>query len=168
MLSRLSIQRTLALSFGAILAALFAFSLYLQVGISRVGDRLESLVDRNISLLATISHLRYSTVTYRRFALDYGLTVNPAEHRVILEKVEANNRAVDRYLRQMEALASTPALNRFIRDFSAGMQDYHRMQDNYIGLIGQGRIDEARRTILGPMLAPFDRLVGLLEHKLCG
>ena len=162
MLSRLSIQRTLALSFGAILAALFAFSLYLQVGISRVGDRLESLVDRNISLLATISHLRYSTVTYRRFALDYGLTVNPAEHRVILEKVEANNRAVDRYLRQMEALASTPALNRFIRDFSAGMQDYHRMQDNYIGLIGQGRIDEARRTILGPMLAPFDRLVGLL------
>src|SRR5690606_8230617 len=84
------------------------------------------------------------------------------EHQVILEKVETNNRAVERYLRQMEALASTPALQRFISDFRAGMQDYHRMQDNYIALIGQGRIDEARRAILGPMLAPFDRLVGLL------
>src|SRR5690606_7621665 len=162
MLSRLSIQRTLTLSFGAILAVLLLFSVYLQVGFSRTGTQLESLVERNVSLLDTISHLRYSTVTYRRFALDFGLTVNPAEHRVILEKVEANNRAVERYLGEMEALASTPALSRFIRDFSAGMQDYHRMQDNYIGLIGQGRIDEARRTILGPMLAPFDRLVGLL------
>ena len=162
MLSRLSIQRTLGLSFGAILVALFAFGLYLQLGISRVGAQLESLVERNVSLLATISHLRYSTVTYRRFALDYGLTVNPAEHRVILDKIETNNAAVERYLREMEALASTPALSRFIRDFSAGMQDYHRMQDNYIRLIGQGSIDEARRTILGPMLAPFDRLVGLL------
>ena len=162
MLSRLSIRRTLALSFGSILAALFAFSLYLQLGIGRTGTQLESLVERNVSLLDTISHLRYSTVTYRRFALDFGLTVNPAEHQVILEKVETNNRAVERYLRQMEALASTPALQRFISDFRAGMQDYHRMQDNYIALIGQGRIDEARRAILGPMLAPFDRLVGLL------
>src|SRR5690606_29280261 len=61
-----------------------------------------------------------------------------------------------------EALADTPALKRFLRDFGAGMQDYHRMQGNYIQLIGQGSIDEARRTILGPMLAPFDRLGGLL------
>ena len=162
MLSRLSIQRTLTLSFGAILAVLLLFSVYLQVGFSRTGTQLESLVERNVSLLDTISHLRYSTVTYRRFALDFGLTVNPAEHRVILEKVEANNRAVERYLHEMEALASTPALSRFIGDFRAGMQDYHRMQDNYIALIGQGRIDDARRAILGPMLAPFDRLVGLL------
>ena len=42
------------------------------------------------------------------------------------------------------------------------------MQDNYISLIGQGRIDEARRAILGPMLAPFDRLVGLLTDLQAG
>lgn len=169
MLSRLSIQRTLALSFGGILAALFCFSIYLQLGISRVGSQLENLVERNVSLLDTLSNLRYSTVTYRRFALDYGLTVSPSEHRVILDKIKVNNEAVERYLHQMQTLADTPALNRFLRDFNAGMQDYHRMQANYIALIGQGSIDEARRTILGPMLAPFDHLVDLLtdlQHEI--
>src|SRR5690606_31881997 len=144
MLSRLSIQRTLTLSFGAILAVLLLFSVYQQVGFSRTGTQLESLVERNVSLLDTISHLRYSTVTYRRFALDFDLKVNHVYHREIMEKVEAINRAVERYLNEKEALVSTTVLSRFKGNFRAGMQDYHRMQDNYIALTGQGRIEDAR------------------------
>ncbi len=164
MLAQLSIKRLLTISFGIILSALLIFSLYLHIAIGNVGAQLQSVVERNVSLLDSISNLRYSTVTYRRFALDYGLTTEASEHPPILRKIETNNAAVERHLHEMEALAAGSMIRNFIADFRRRMQAYHDMQNRYVALVDEGRIDAARREILTDMLAPFDQLVALLTQ----
>ena len=162
MLKHITLRKILGLAFGTILFAIVGFSLYVHLTVTRIQHQVERIVERNISLLQSISDLRYSTVTYRRFALDYGLTTEPAEHATILKKIRANDEAVERYLAQMEALADSDSVRGFIADFRTRMAAYRTMQDEYVKLIDAGYIEAAREQILTTMLAPFDDIVGLL------
>ena len=74
MLKNTSIPLALQLVFGATIVAIVALSIYLLLALNNIQNQFVTVVDRNVSLLSTVSNLRYYTVTYRRFALDYGLT----------------------------------------------------------------------------------------------
>ncbi len=72
----LSITRLVRANAILAVAAIIALSFYLIVTLTRVQQQFGMVVDRNVQLLTTISDMRYYTVTYRRFALDYGLTTD--------------------------------------------------------------------------------------------
>ncbi|MBL1379355.1 methyl-accepting chemotaxis protein [Zobellella iuensis] len=163
MLNRLSIKALLTGSFAAMLLAVLAFSLYVYLSVQGIKQQMEGIVERNINLLQTISNLRYSTVTYRRFALDYGLTIDPREHAEILGKITHNDEQVERHLAAMRQQADSADVRHFIDDFRDKIADYKRMQNDYIGLIDNGNIDAARVKMLTEMLAPFDAIVTLLS-----
>ena len=164
MLQRFSIKGALAFVVGAVLAAVVALSAYAMSAINGIKGEFASVVNENVNLLSTISDLRYYTVTYRRFALDYGLTTSAAEHAQIIRVIEANRAAVEASLERMLELAESPDVARFVNDYRRRIEDYRVMQENYIRLIDDGRIEEARAMILGPMLAPFNQIVDLLSE----
>lgn len=162
MFNRLSITRALQLSFGAAIAATLVLGLYLLLAINNVQQQFVMVVDRNVSLLTSVSDLRYYTVTYRRFALDYGLTDDKAEHRNILQTIRFNDERVAAAMDHMKSLADTPQINSDLQEYRRRIDDYRGMQENYIRLIDNDNIDAARREMLGPMLAPFNAIVDLL------
>ena len=164
MLKRTSIPRALQLAFGAAILAIILLSTYLLVSISSIKDQFVTVVDRNVSLLTTVSDLRYYTVTYRRFALDYGLTTDDDEHRKILETITFNDEQVAKAMSNMNRLADTPWIQADIAEYQKRIADYRAMQENYVSLIDQDKIDTARAEMLGPMLRPFNEIVDLLSE----
>ncbi len=163
MFKKLSIPKALQLAFGASIAIIIAVGIYPLFAIHDLQNKFVSVVDRNVSLLTTISDLRYYTVTYRRFALDYGLTNDADEHQKILVTIDYNNQKMSEAMKHMLSLADTPVIRQNIESFQQQIADYVAMQNKYIELIDQGRIDEARQEMLGPMLAPFNAIVKLLS-----
>ncbi len=164
MFNRLSITRALLLSFGAAIAATLLLGLYLLLAINSVQQQFVTVVDRNVSLLTTVSDLRYYTVTYRRFALDYGLTNDRVEHNKILQTIQYNDEQVAEAMAHMKSLADTAQIRNNLEEYRRRIEDYRGMQENYIRLIDNGNIDAARREMLGPMLAPFNAIVDLLSR----
>ncbi|WP_262021665.1 methyl-accepting chemotaxis protein [Vibrio quintilis] len=142
-----------------VIFAISGLSVYLIASLNHVQLQLGKVVDRNVNLLTTISDMRYYTVTYRRFALDYGLTTSVSEHREIIKTIEFNDQAVAVALQRMKQLADTGEIQQNVASFERHIQQYRAMQQDYIGLIDSGRIDDARRKMLGPMLAPFNTIV---------
>ncbi|HIC45832.1 MAG TPA: methyl-accepting chemotaxis protein [Methylophaga aminisulfidivorans] len=163
MFKKLSIPKALQLAFGASIAIIIAVGIYPLFAIHDLQNKFVSVVDRNVSLLTTISDLRYYTVTYRRFALDYGLTNDADEHQKILVTIDYNNQKMSEAMKHMLSLADTPVIRQNIESFQQQIADYVAMQNKYIELIDQGRIDAARQEMLGPMLAPFNAIVKLLS-----
>ncbi|ODQ00318.1 methyl-accepting chemotaxis protein [Salinivibrio sp. DV] len=151
--------RVVFLTLGVAVAASGA---YLFSEINTVKTQFNDVVERNVRLLSTVSDLRYYTVTYRRFALDYGLTDSRQEHRDILVKIERNDEAVSQALADMEVLTVRDATSLAVTDIADRLDAYRQMQNDYISLIDNGRIEDARRKMLGPMLAPFDQIVANL------
>ncbi|WP_028304382.1 methyl-accepting chemotaxis protein [Oceanospirillum maris] len=164
MLKNTSIPRALQLVFGATIVAIVALSIYLLLALNNIQNQFVTVVDRNVSLLSTVSNLRYYTVTYRRFALDYGLTDSDSQHRNIIETIRFNDEKVAIAMTNMQRLADTPEIKQDIVDYQKRIADYRDMQENYIRLIDNGRIDVARKEMLGPMLAPFNAIVELLSR----
>ncbi|WP_417594084.1 methyl-accepting chemotaxis protein [Oceanospirillum sp.] len=164
MFKNISIPRALQFVFGAAITAIIALSIHLLVSINGIQNQFVMVVDRNVSLLTTVSDLRYYTVTYRRFALDYGLTNDASEHKKILETIRFNDEKVAAAMNTMEQLADTGKIKADIREYQQRIDDYRKMQENYINLINSGRIIMARKEMLGPMLAPFNQIVSLLSR----
>lgn len=162
MFARLSIKTLITASFAAMLLAVLAFSFYVYLSIQGIQRQMDNIVERNISLLQTISNLRYSTVTYRRFALDYGLTTNQHEHAEIMTKINDNDKQMKRYLDAMRQQADSTEVRAFTDDFRQRITAYKRVQDDYLKLIDAGNIDAARIKMLTDMLTPFDAIVALL------
>lgn len=148
MFKKLSIPKALQLAFGASIAIIIAVGIYPLFAIHDLQNKFVSVVDRNVSLLTTISDLRYYTVTYRRFALDYGLTNDADEHQKILVTIDYNNQKMSEAMKHMLSLADTPVIRQNIESFQQQIADYVAMQNKYIELIDQGRIDEARQEML--------------------
>ncbi|MGF1727141.1 methyl-accepting chemotaxis protein [Photobacterium nomapromontoriensis] len=163
-MASLTIVQSLRAVFSIIILSILGISVYLFISISNVRDNFNSVVDNNVNLLSTISDLRYYTVTYRRFALDYGLTDNKNEHRAILAKINDNQRLVDTTLTQMQAIVNSQRIQNFVNDYSSSIAKYRTMQEKYVRQIDNGQLIEARANMLGPMLAPFDHTVGLLSQ----
>ncbi|OOF05684.1 hypothetical protein BZG80_05285 [Salinivibrio sp. MA440] len=132
---------------------------YLFSEISSVKTQFNDVVERNVRLLSTVSDLRYYTVTYRRFALDYGLTDDKQAHRDILVKIKRNDESVRGALTDMKTLTVRDSNSDEVTTIETRLNGYREMQNDYIRLIDNGRIDDARRKMLGPMLAPFDQIV---------
>lgn len=164
MFKHTSIPRALQWVFGAAIAAIIALSAHLLLSINGIQTQFVTVVDRNVSLLSTVSDLRYYTVTYRRFALDYGLTNDTEAHRQILKTIEFNDEKVAVAMQNMQRLADTPQIKADIADYQRRIADYRKMQENYVRLIDNGQIDTARQEMLGPMLAPFNAIVDLLSR----
>ncbi|OPX55014.1 methyl-accepting chemotaxis protein [Oceanospirillum multiglobuliferum] len=162
MLKQTSISRALQLGFGAAIAAVVALSLHLLLSVNGIQNQFVTVVDRNVSLLTTVSDLRYYTVTYRRFALDYGLTDDVQEHRKIIQTIAYNDEKVATVMVKMKRLADTDRIKADISEYETRIAAYRKMQENYIRLIDNGQIGAARAEMLGPMLAPFNAIVGLL------
>ncbi len=148
--------------------AIIGLSFYLLLTLTRVQFQFGSVVDRNVSLMTTVSDLRYYTVTYRRFALDYGLTHEESQHKQIVATIELNDKKVNESLSRMKTLAEDSEIQTPVYDIERRIEEYRRMQQRYIDLIDQGQMNEARKEMLGPMLAPFnaivDRLTQLQNH----
>lgn len=163
MLKQISISRSLQWAFGAAVAAIIALSIHLLLSVSSIQNQFVTVVDRNVSLLSTVSDLRYYTVTYRRFALDYGLTNDTDAHKNIIQTIAFNDEKVATAMANMQRLADTPKIKADIADYQSRIARYRQMQENYIRLIDNGQIDTARQEMLGPMLAPFNAIVSLLS-----
>jgi len=164
MLNQISISRSLQWAFGAAVAAIIALSIHLLLSINGIQNQFVTVVDRNVSLLSTVSDLRYYTVTYRRFALDYGLTSDTQAHKHIIQTIKYNDEKVATAMANMQRLADTREIKADIADYQTRISDYRQMQENYIRLIDNGQIDTARKEMLGPMLAPFNAIVDLLSR----
>lgn len=164
MLKHLSIARALQIAFGASVVVIIALSLYLLIAINTIKEQFVGVVDRNVNLLTTVSDLRYYTVTYRRFALDYGLTDDVQDHRAILETIRYNDDKVALAMDNMQRLADTEQIRRDIAEYQQRIDAYRQMQQNYINMIDEGRIEQARQEMLGPMLAPFNAIVDHLSN----
>ncbi|USP04372.1 MCP four helix bundle domain-containing protein [Vibrio sp. LQ2] len=165
----LSITRLVRANAILAVAAIIALSFYLIVTLTRVQQQFGMVVDRNVQLLTTISDMRYYTVTYRRFALDYGLTTDSQEHLTIQRTIEFNDEAVANTLQRMKSLADSAEIQSAVFDFEHRIEEYRAMQRHYLTLIDAGQIDAARREMLGPMLAPFNTIVERLtefQHNL--
>ncbi|MCG6383349.1 methyl-accepting chemotaxis protein [Vibrio fluvialis] len=165
----LSITRLVRANAILAVAAIIALSFYLIVTLTRVQQQFGMVVDRNVQLLTTISDMRYYTVTYRRFALDYGLTTDSQEHQAIQRTIEFNDEAVANTLQRMKSLADSAEIQSAVFDFEHRIEEYRAMQRHYLTLIDAGQIDAARREMLGPMLAPFNTIVERLtefQHNL--
>ncbi|WP_154116601.1 methyl-accepting chemotaxis protein [Vibrio cincinnatiensis] len=162
----LSITRLVRANAALAVFAIVGLSFFLILNLTRVQQQFGTVVDRNVQLLTAISDLRYYTVTYRRFALDYGLTDDVDEHRTIMQTIEFNDQAVKQALQRMEQLADLPDIQASVSDFERQIETYQVMQQHYTDLIDQNRIEEARRQMLGPMLAPFNKIVeGLTQFQ---
>jgi methyl-accepting chemotaxis protein len=164
MLKHLSIARALQIAFGASVVVIIALSLYLLIAINTIKEQFVGVVDRNVNLLTTVSDLRYYTVTYRRFALDYGLTDDVQDHRAILETIRYNDDKVALAMDNMQRLADTEQIRRDIAEYQQRIDAYRQMQQRYIRMIDEGRIVQARQEMLGPMLAPFNAIVDHLSN----
>jgi methyl-accepting chemotaxis protein len=164
MLKHLSIARALQIAFGASVVAIIALSLYLLIAINTIKEQFVGVVDRNVNLLTTVSDLRYYTVTYRRFALDYGLTDDVQDHRAIVETIRYNDDKVALAMENMQRLADTEQIRRDIAEYQQLIGAYRQMQQRYIQMIDDGRIEQARQEMLGPMLAPFNAIVDHLGN----
>ncbi|MDX1321187.1 MAG: methyl-accepting chemotaxis protein, partial [Oceanospirillum sp.] len=164
MFNNTSIPRALQFVFGAAITAIIALSFHLLLSINGIQNQFVTVVDRNVSLLSTVSDLRYYTVTYRRFALDYGLTNDSGEHRKIKETILFNDEQVAKAMEKMVRLADTPKIKNDVQEYQQRIDAYRQMQENYIRLIDSGRIMMARKEMLGPMLAPFNQIVDLLSR----
>ncbi|WBA07778.1 methyl-accepting chemotaxis protein [Salinivibrio kushneri] len=158
----MTIIQYLRVVFLALGIAVAASGAYLFSEISTVKAQFNDVVERNVRLLSTVSDLRYYTVTYRRFALDYGLTDDKQEHRDILVKIERNDQEVGEALDRMKALTVTDNNTEAVATIETRLNNYSDMQNDYISLIDNGRLGDARRKMLGPMLAPFDQIVANL------
>ncbi|WBA10774.1 methyl-accepting chemotaxis protein [Salinivibrio kushneri] len=158
----MTIIQYLRVVFLALGIAVAASGAYLFSEINTVKAQFNDVVERNVRLLSTVSDLRYYTVTYRRFALDYGLTDDKQAHRDILVKIERNDQEVGEALDRMKALTVSDSNTEAVATIETRLNNYREMQNDYISLIDNGRIDDARRKMLGPMLAPFDQIVANL------
>jgi len=158
----LSISRALHVSFALAIAGFLIGGISLLSAIKNIQAQFATVVDRNIGLQTTVSDLRYYTVTYRRFALDYGLTTDDADHRSILQTIRFNDEKVAAALQEMKSIADTAEIKTQLASFQQQLNDYRAMQNHYITLIDQGSIEQARAEMLGPMLAPFNQIVDLL------
>ena len=162
MLKSLSISQAIKSTFSLLLITTLACGVYLMVALDDVRQQLGTVVNRNVNLLSAVSDLRFYTVSYRRFALDYGLTEDKSEHQKILQTIEFNNKKVATTQKTMATLSDTAELNNFVKAYNTKIESYRKMQENYIDLINQGDIAKARETMLGPMLAPFNDIVDSL------
>ncbi len=159
----MSISRSLQITFLLLFISVAALGAYTSGAINQVKKQFTYVVERNITLLSTVSDLRYYTVTYRRFALDYGLTESKAAHMKILHTIAENESAVDAALQDMMALANDPVVHEYVDEYRDSLIAYKKMQENYLRLMDEGSIMEARASMLGPMLAPFNEIADLLN-----
>ena len=163
MLKNLSIKKFITYSFAAVGTLILALSVYVYVSVSQVEANVDHIVEKNVDLLTKVSELRHYTLSYRRFALDYGLTENKDEHRVINPVIEENRELTLKVLGEFDKAVESAPDKAFITTFRQNFADYVKTQENYISLIDNGRIDKARETILGPMLAPFNAMIAPVE-----
>ncbi|SJN59303.1 Methyl-accepting chemotaxis protein PctB [Vibrio ruber DSM 16370] len=163
MLSRISIARAMQWGFGIAITMVFALGIYLIVVISNVRDHFNTLVTHNLQVQSVLSDLRFYTVTYRRFALDYGLTTSASAHQDIQKTIDENDKKVAASLKRFREVADTADMKRFMETVQTRINAYRDMQNHYLSLIDQGEIDKARVEMLGPMLAPFNTIVDSLS-----
>lgn len=159
----MSISRSLQITFLLLFISVAALGAYTSGAINQVKKQFTYVVESNITLLSTVSDLRYYTVTYRRFALDYGLTESKAEHMKILQTIAENEQAVDNALQDMMGLAMDPVVHEYVEEYRESLSAYKTMQENYLRLMDDGSIMAARESMLGPMLAPFNDIADLLN-----
>lgn len=159
----MSISRSLQITFLVLFLSVVALGSFTTGAINQVKKQFTNVVERNITLLSTVSDLRYYTVTYRRFALDYGLTESKSEHMKILQTIADNEAAVDNALADMMGLAMDPYVHEYVEEYRDLLTSYKKQQENYIRLMDDGLVMEARASMLGPMLAPFNEIVDLLS-----
>lgn len=163
MLKNLSIKKFITYSFASVGTLILALSIYVYASLGTVEEDFDLLVDKNVGLLTMVSELRHYTLSYRRFALDYGLTENKDEHRVINPVIEENRELTLKVLGEFDKAVETAPDKAFITTFRKNFADYVETQEHYISLIDNGQIDKARETILGPMLAPFNAMIAPVE-----
>ncbi len=163
MLKNLSIKNFIVLSFSTVAALVIALSVYVYVSLTQVESDVDHIVEKNVDLLTKVSELRHYTLTYRRFALDYGLTENKEEHKVIHPIIEENRELTLKVLGEFDQAVESAPDKAFITTFRKNFADYVKTQEHYIHLIDTDRIEKARETILGPMLAPFNAMIAPVE-----
>lgn len=162
MLKNLSIKKFITYSFATVGTLIAALSIYVYSSLMTVEEDFDLLVD-NVGLLTQVSELRHYTLSYRRFALDYGLTENKSEHRVIKPVIEENRELTLKVLGEFDKAVESAPDKAFITTFRQNFSDYVKTQEHYISLIDNNQIDKARETILGPMLAPFNAMIAPVE-----
>jgi len=162
MLKNLSIKKFITFSFATVGTLILALSIYVYTSLSTVEKDFDLLVD-NVGLLTKVSELRHYTLSYRRFALDYGLTENKNEHRAIKPVIEENRELTLKVLGEFDKVVESAPDKAFIATFRKNFADYIKTQEHYISLIDNDKIDKARETILGPMLAPFNAMIAPVE-----
>ena len=159
MFNLMSISRSLQITFFALFLAVVILAAFTTGAINQVKKQFTYVVERNVTLLSTVSDLRYYTVTYRRFALDYGLTESKTEHMKILQTIADNEAAVDAALADMSGLAMDPIVHEYVEEYRDRLNDYKVQQENYLRLMDEGKVMQARES----MLAPFNDIVDLLS-----
>ena len=163
MVKNLSIKSFITYTFVAIGTFILALSMFVYMGLTQIERDVDFIVENNVDMLTKVSELRHDTLSYRRFALDYGLTESLSEHIKIKPVIEHHRGLVGKHLGEFDSAVESAEDRAFVATFRKNFSDSVRTQENYISLIDNGRIDLARETILGPMLAPFNAMIAPVE-----
>ncbi|MBN4050551.1 MCP four helix bundle domain-containing protein [Gammaproteobacteria bacterium AH-315-M22] len=164
MFKNLSIKKFIIYSFSAMSTLILLLSAFVYVELARIGDDVDYIVEHNVNILTKVSELSHHTLSYRRFALDYGLTESQTQHRKIHPTIEHHRRLVGQHLDALDQVVSSDKDIEFVTTFRRNFSDYIKTQENYIALIDTNKIDLARKTILEPMLAPFNAMIAPIEQ----
>lgn len=163
MLKNLSIEKFIIFSFATVGMVILALGMFVYTSLSKVESDVDFIVEKNVDMLTKVSELRHHTLSYRRFALDYGLTEDKAEHKIIHPTIEEHHEQVTILLGEFDKVVESAEDMAFVSTFRQNFAAYVKTQENYISLIDNDKIDVARRTILGPMLAPFNAMIAPVE-----
>ncbi len=163
MLKNLSIKKFIIYSFAAVGTLILALSAFVYMSLSQIEKHVDFIVENNVDMLTKVSELRHDTLSYRRFALDYGLTESKSEHTKIKPVIEHHRELVGKHLSGFDKVVESAEDKAFVATFRRNFADYVKTQENYISLIDNGKIDVARETILGPMLNPFNAMIAPVE-----
>jgi len=163
MFTNLSIKKFISFSFGTVVVLIVMLSIFIYTSLISIEKDVDLIVDENIGLLTKVSELRHHTLSYRRFALDYGLTESKSEHKLITPKIAFHDENVSKVLKELDKVVTESADIEFVSTFRKNIDDYRKSQVHYINLIDNDQIDLARETILGPMLNPFNAMIAPVE-----
>ncbi|PCH59424.1 MAG: methyl-accepting chemotaxis protein [Gammaproteobacteria bacterium] len=163
MVKNLSIKSFITYTFVAVGSFILALSMFVYISLIKIEGDVDFLVENNVDMLTKVSELRHDTLSYRRFALDYGLTESLSEHTEIKPVIAHHRKLVSKHLGEFDNVVESAEDRAFVATFRKNFSDYIKTQENYISLIDNGKIDVARETILGPMLAPFNAMIAPVE-----
>ena len=163
----------LLVGFGGMTVALATIIVIAYGAITSIRDSQRQLFEREFTGVVGMSELRTDLNRQRASALDMMLTVNRGEQEALKKDIAIRVGVIDESLQKLTALYRDNAtVIRKLDDLKDMLVVFRQARDAQVKLIFDGKIDEAKRSVVGAQAERFDKIQAtslelgndLLEH----